>query len=70
MREVKSKSEIGRVTEIQGHAIEMHSEDGEVPQNTKVWLEKMGDGAKTFGKVIKVGETVKYFVAGAGYENV
>ena len=56
--------------EIQEHGIEMHSEDGEVPPNTKEWLEKMEGAARTFGKEMNVAKTVKGYVDAAGFEEV
>lgn len=60
----------GSWIEIQEHAIEMFSEDKEVPENITQWLEKMEEGAKTFGKEMNIAKRVKGFVEGAGFENV
>lgn len=60
----------GGYIEIQEHAVEMYSEDGEVPPNTKEWLEKMNDASRTFGKEMNVAKTLKDVVIGAGFENV
>ena len=56
--------------EIQEHAIEIHSEDGEVPPNTQEWLQKMAEAARTFGKEMNVAETVQEYVTAAGFEDV
>jgi trans-aconitate methyltransferase len=56
--------------EIQEHAIEMHSEDGHVPENTREWLEKMEAAALTFGKEMNIAKRIKDFVVGAGFEDV
>jgi len=60
----------GDWVEIQEHAIEMHSEDGEVPPNTAEWLEKMEEAAKSFGKEMNVAKNVKGFLIDAGFEDV
>ena len=60
----------GDWVEIQEHAIEMHSEDGEVPPSTAEWLEKMEEAAKSFGKEMNVAKNVKGFLIDAGFEDV
>ncbi|KAG4418058.1 hypothetical protein IFR04_008795 [Cadophora malorum] len=60
----------GDWVEIQEHAIEMHSEDGEVPPSTAEWLEKMEEAAKSFGKEMNVAKNVKGFLIDAGFEDI
>ncbi|KFY33583.1 hypothetical protein V494_07502 [Pseudogymnoascus sp. VKM F-4513 (FW-928)] len=56
--------------EVQEHAIEMHSEDGEVPQNTKDWLNEMEGAARTFGKDMNVAKLIGDYLTDAGFEDV
>jgi hypothetical protein len=56
--------------EIQEHTIEMHSEDGEVPPNAREWLEKLQEGARTFGKDMNIAKTIEEYVTGAGFEDM
>lgn len=56
--------------EIQEHAIQMHSEDGEVPPNMADWLEKMEDAARSFGKEMNIAKEVKGYLEIAGFEDV
>ncbi|KFY89850.1 hypothetical protein V500_05414 [Pseudogymnoascus sp. VKM F-4518 (FW-2643)] len=56
--------------EIQEHAIEMHSEDGEVPRNTVQWLSEMEGAARTFGKDMNVAKNLGGYLRDAGFEDV
>lgn len=60
----------GGYIEIQEHAIEIHSENGEVPPIIKEWLENMETAGRTFGKELNIAKTVKDFLISAGFENV
>lgn len=56
--------------EVQEHAIEMHSEDGDIPPNTKEWLEKLQEGAAKFGKDMNVAMSIESYIRNAGFEDV
>lgn len=56
--------------EVQEHAIEMHSEDGEVPKNTRDWLGEMEGAARTFGKEMNVAMLIGDYLTNAGFVDV
>lgn len=56
--------------EVQEHAVEIHSEDGDVPPNTKEMMEQVKEAAKMFGKELNVAESVKGYLINAGFEDV
>ncbi|KFY49237.1 hypothetical protein V496_10163 [Pseudogymnoascus sp. VKM F-4515 (FW-2607)] len=56
--------------EVQEHAIEMHSEDGEVPKNTRDWLNEMEGAARRFGKEMNVAMLIGDYLRNGGFEDV
>ena len=56
--------------EVQEHAVDIFSEDGEVPPFTKEMMEKVKEAAKVFGKEMNVAETMHNTLIKAGFEEV
>ena len=56
--------------EVQEHAVDILSEDGEVPPFTKEMMEKVKEAAKVFGKEMNVAETMYDNLIRAGFEEV
>lgn len=56
--------------EVQEHAVDILSEDGDVPPYTKEMMEKVKEAAKVFGKEMNIAESIHNNLINAGFEDV